>query len=89
MLLVRSIYEFPQPIAHKTHQAGLKMVKDLTVARRFIMQKLTIGILSIVDQLHPNVCDDGSISSSLLILVISNFFIVFFTFDVFDTYRPC
>lgn len=89
MLLVRSIYEFPQPIAYKTHQAGLKMVKDLTVARRFIMQKLTIGVLSIVDQLHPNVCDDGSISSSLLILVISNFFIVFFTFDVFDKYRPC
>ncbi|KAG4380280.1 hypothetical protein GLYMA_16G143100v4 [Glycine max] len=54
MLLVRSIYEFPQPIAYKTHQAGLKMVKDLTVARRFIMQKLTIGVLSIVDQLHPN-----------------------------------
>nr|KYP45514.1 Histone-lysine N-methyltransferase SUVR5 [Cajanus cajan] len=54
MLLVRSIYEFPQPIAYKTHEAGLKMVKDLTVARRFIMQKLAIGVISIVDQLHPN-----------------------------------
>ncbi|RDX66736.1 Histone-lysine N-methyltransferase SUVR5, partial [Mucuna pruriens] len=54
MLLVRSIDEFPQPIVYETHQAGLKTVKDLTVARRFIMQKLAIGVLSIVDQLHPN-----------------------------------
>ncbi|KAL2333658.1 hypothetical protein Fmac_014871 [Flemingia macrophylla] len=54
MLLVRSIYEFPLPIAYKTHEEGLKMVKDLTVARRFIMQKLAIGVLGIVDQLHPN-----------------------------------
>ncbi|XP_015949609.1 histone-lysine N-methyltransferase SUVR5-like [Arachis duranensis] len=53
-LLVQSINEFPQPIAHKTHKAGLKMVKDLTVARRFIMQKLTIDMLNVVDQLHPN-----------------------------------
>ncbi|XP_061338628.1 histone-lysine N-methyltransferase SUVR5-like [Gastrolobium bilobum] len=54
MLLVRSIDEFPQPIAYKTYQAGLKMVKDLTVARRFIMQKLAVGMLNIVDQLHSN-----------------------------------
>ncbi|KAK7359933.1 hypothetical protein VNO77_01902 [Canavalia gladiata] len=54
MLLVRSIDEFPQPIAYKTHQAGLEIVKDLTIARRFIMQKLAIGVLNIVDQLHPN-----------------------------------
>ncbi|KAJ1436574.1 Zinc finger C2H2-type [Sesbania bispinosa] len=54
MLLVRSIDEFPLPIAYKTHQAGLKMVKDLTVARRFIMQKLVLGMLNIVDQLHSN-----------------------------------
>ncbi|TKY55778.1 Histone-lysine N-methyltransferase SUVR5 [Spatholobus suberectus] len=54
MLLVRSTDEFPQPIAYKTHQTGLTMVKDLTVARRFIMQKLAIGVLSIIDQLHPN-----------------------------------
>ena len=57
MLLVRPIDEFPQPIAHKTHQAGLKMVKDLTIAQRFIMQRLTVAMLNIVDQLHPNVCD--------------------------------
>ncbi|XP_054823931.1 LOW QUALITY PROTEIN: histone-lysine N-methyltransferase SUVR5 [Prosopis cineraria] len=52
MMLVRSINEFPQPIAYKTHQAGLKMVKDLSVARRFIMQKLAVGMLNIIDQFH-------------------------------------
>ncbi|PON54097.1 putative retinoblastoma binding protein (RIZ) [Parasponia andersonii] len=52
MLLVRSINEYPQPIAYKTHKIGLKMVKDLTVARRFIMQKLAVGMLNIVDQFH-------------------------------------
>ncbi|KAI4327534.1 hypothetical protein L6164_019983 [Bauhinia variegata] len=55
MLLVRSINEFPQPIAYKTHHVGLKMVKDLTVARRFIMQKLVLGMLNIVDQFHLDV----------------------------------
>lgn len=56
MLLVRSINEYPQPIAYKTHKIGLKMVKDLTVARRFIMQKLAVGMLNIVDQFHTEVC---------------------------------
>ncbi|KAF7828800.1 histone-lysine N-methyltransferase SUVR5 [Senna tora] len=52
MMLVCSISEFPQPIAYKTHQVGLKMVKDLSVARRFIMQKLAVGMLNIIDQFH-------------------------------------
>lgn len=52
MLLVRSIDDFPHPIAYKTHEVGLKMVKDLTVARRFIMQKLAVGMLNIIDQFH-------------------------------------
>ncbi|KAL5752788.1 hypothetical protein ACOSQ2_023295 [Xanthoceras sorbifolium] len=52
MLLVRSINEFPQPIAYKTHKVGLKMVKDLTVARRYIMQKLAVAMLNIIDQFH-------------------------------------
>ena len=65
MLLVRSINEYPHPIAYKTHQVGLKMVKDLTVARRFIMQKLVVGLLNMVDQFHFNVCGD-SISFSPL-----------------------
>lgn len=57
MLLVRSINEYPQPIAYKTHKIGVKMVKDLTVARRFIMQKLAVGMLNIVDQFHTEVFD--------------------------------
>lgn len=52
MLLVRSINELPEPIAYRTHKIGLKMVKDLTVARRYIMQKLAVGMLNIIDQFH-------------------------------------
>lgn len=52
MLLVRSIDEFPQPIAYRTHNVGVEMVKDLTVAQRFIMQKLAVSMLNIIDQLH-------------------------------------
>ncbi|XP_022741759.1 histone-lysine N-methyltransferase SUVR5-like isoform X2 [Durio zibethinus] len=52
MLLVRSINEFPEPIAYRSHTVGLKMVRDLTVARRYIMQKLAVGMLNIVDQFH-------------------------------------
>ncbi|KAL3833410.1 hypothetical protein ACJIZ3_008146 [Penstemon smallii] len=52
VLLVRPINEFPQPIAYKTHKVGAKMVKDLTLARRFIMQKLAVSMLNILDQLH-------------------------------------
>lgn len=61
MMLVCSIHEFPQPIAYKTHQLGLKMVKDLTVARRFIMQKLAVGMLNIVDQIHLDVSHGGAL----------------------------
>ena len=50
-LLVCSIDEFPQPIAHRSHKVGVQLVEDLTVARRFIMKKLVIGMLNIVDQL--------------------------------------
>lgn len=52
MLLVRSIDEYPHPIAYKTHKIGLKMVKDLTVARHFIMQKLAVSMLNVVDQFN-------------------------------------
>jgi len=57
MVLVQSIDEFPEPIAYKTYQEGLKMVQDLGVVRRFIMQKLAVEMLYIVDQLHlKDVC---------------------------------
>ncbi|PIN21514.1 histone H3 (Lys9) methyltransferase SUV39H1/Clr4, required for transcriptional silencing [Handroanthus impetiginosus] len=52
VLLVRPINEFPEPIAYKTHKVGIKMVKDLTLARRFIMQKLAVSMLNILDQLN-------------------------------------
>ncbi|CAI0554022.1 unnamed protein product [Linum tenue] len=52
MVLVRSINENPEPIAYRTHKIGLKLVKDLGIARRFIMQKLAVGMLNIVDQFH-------------------------------------
>ncbi|XP_021718538.1 histone-lysine N-methyltransferase SUVR5-like isoform X1 [Chenopodium quinoa] len=54
-LLVCAIDELPQPIVHRSHKVGVQMVEDLTVARRFIMKKLVIGILSIVDQLPVQV----------------------------------
>ncbi|KAG8384504.1 hypothetical protein BUALT_Bualt04G0124800 [Buddleja alternifolia] len=52
VLLVRPINEFPQPIPYKTHKVGAKMVKDLTLARRFIMQKLAVSMLNVLDQLN-------------------------------------
>ncbi|ESQ46310.1 hypothetical protein EUTSA_v10000012mg [Eutrema salsugineum] len=55
MQLVRSINEFPDPIAYKSHKIGLKMVKDLTVARRNIMRKLTVKMFNIIDQFHSEV----------------------------------
>lgn len=56
MLLVRSISEFPEPLAYKTHSFGLKMVEDLTVAHRFIMRKLALGMLNILEQFNNEVC---------------------------------
>ncbi|CAH8367980.1 unnamed protein product [Eruca vesicaria subsp. sativa] len=55
MQLVKSINELPDPIAYKSHKIGVKMVKDLTVARRNIMRKLTIGMLNIADQFPSEV----------------------------------
>ncbi|KAA8531784.1 hypothetical protein F0562_006499 [Nyssa sinensis] len=52
VLLVRPINEFPEPIAYRTHKVGVKMVKDLTLACRFIMQKLAVSMLNIIEQLH-------------------------------------
>ncbi|KAF9620203.1 hypothetical protein IFM89_010938 [Coptis chinensis] len=52
MLLVRPIHELPEPIAHKTHSQGFEKVKDLTLPRRFIMHRLAVGIVNLIDQLH-------------------------------------
>lgn len=81
MLLVRSIDEYPHPIAYKTHKIGLKMVRDLTVARRFIMQKLAVGMLNVVDQFHSEVCDLMLTSFSASFSVIG--FVVFLCFNCY------
>ncbi|KAL3616441.1 hypothetical protein CASFOL_039831 [Castilleja foliolosa] len=52
VLLVRPINEYPHPIAYKTHDVGVRMVNDLTLARRFIMQKLAVSMINILDQLN-------------------------------------
>ncbi|CAD5319321.1 unnamed protein product [Arabidopsis thaliana] len=58
--LVRSINEFPDPIAYKSHKIGLKLVKDLTAARRYIMRKLTVGMFNIVDQFPSEVVSEAA-----------------------------
>ncbi|KAJ6919486.1 hypothetical protein NC651_013445 [Populus alba x Populus x berolinensis] len=58
MLLVQPINGFPEPIAYKTHKIGLKMVKDMSVARRFIMKKLAVAMVNIVDQFHSEALVD-------------------------------
>ncbi|CAA0370514.1 unnamed protein product [Arabidopsis thaliana] len=60
MQLVRSINEFPDPIAYKSHKIGLKLVKDLTAARRYIMRKLTVGMFNIVDQFPSEVVSEAA-----------------------------
>ncbi|KAJ0981802.1 hypothetical protein J5N97_010057 [Dioscorea zingiberensis] len=52
MLLVRSIDELPEPLVYGTHRRWRKLVKDLTVPRRYIMQKLGVAMLNISDRLH-------------------------------------
>ncbi|KAF0934919.1 hypothetical protein E2562_028912 [Oryza meyeriana var. granulata] len=52
MLLVRPIDEYPLPLVNGTHRKWRKLVKDLSVPRRFIMQKLAISMLNFSDELH-------------------------------------
>lgn len=80
MLLVRSINEYPQPIAYKTHKIGHKMVMDLTVPRRFIMQKLAVGMLNIVDQFHTEVWDFMLNSLSFFLQSFYSFIGLFLSF---------
>jgi hypothetical protein len=55
MLLVLPIEECPLPLVNGTHRKWRKLVKDLTVPRRFIMQKLAISMLNFSDELHIEV----------------------------------
>lgn len=52
VLLLRPINEFPEPIAYRSHNVGVKVVKDLTVARRFIMQKIAVSMINTIEQLN-------------------------------------
>lgn len=53
--LIRPIDESPQPIVHRTHDVGREEVKDVTIPHIFIMQKLAVSMLNIIEQLHPKV----------------------------------
>lgn len=55
MLLVLPIEECPLPLVNGTHRKWRKLVKDLNIPRRFIMQKLAILMLNISDDLHIEV----------------------------------
>ncbi|GJM86594.1 hypothetical protein PR202_ga02465 [Eleusine coracana subsp. coracana] len=52
MLLVLPIEESPLPLVNGTHRKWRKLVKDLSVPRRFIMQKIAISMLNLSDELH-------------------------------------
>nr|XP_043614792.1 histone-lysine N-methyltransferase SUVR5 [Erigeron canadensis]XP_043614793.1 histone-lysine N-methyltransferase SUVR5 [Erigeron canadensis] len=52
VLLLRPINEFPEPIAYRSHKVGVKVVKDLTLARRFVMQKIAVSMINTIEQLN-------------------------------------
>ncbi|KAJ1280652.1 hypothetical protein BS78_04G249300 [Paspalum vaginatum] len=60
MLLVLPIEECPLPLVNGTHRKWRKMVKDLSVPRRFIMQKLAISMLNLSDELHIEAVIDNA-----------------------------
>lgn len=55
MLLVCSIDELPEPLVRGTHRKWRKLVKDLTIQRQHVMQKLAVATLNISDHLHIEV----------------------------------
>ncbi|KAF8729710.1 hypothetical protein HU200_017668 [Digitaria exilis] len=60
MLLVLPIEECPLPLVNGTHRKWRKLVKDLSVPRRFIMQKLAISMLNLSDELHVEALTDNA-----------------------------
>ncbi|KAM3363600.1 histone-lysine N-methyltransferase SUVR5 isoform X2 [Capsicum galapagoense] len=58
VLLVRPISESPRPIPYRTHEAGLKLVKDLTLPHRTVLHRLAISILNIIDQLRAEALEE-------------------------------
>ncbi|CAL5019127.1 unnamed protein product [Urochloa decumbens] len=60
MLLVAPIEECPSPLVNGTHRKWRKLVKDLSIPRRFIIQKLAISMLNLSDELHIEAVIDNA-----------------------------
>ncbi|CAN6280243.1 unnamed protein product [Urochloa humidicola] len=60
MLLVAPIEESPSPLVNGTHRKWRKLVKDLSIPRRFIIQKLAISMLNLSDELHIEAVIDNA-----------------------------
>lgn len=56
MLSVQSIEEFPQPITYETHQDGLEVLQNMTIARRFTIENPVVDMINIVEQIDSHVC---------------------------------
>ncbi|GLJ05151.1 hypothetical protein SUGI_0012200 [Cryptomeria japonica] len=50
--LACTISEKPEPLAFGTHETGQELVKDLSIPRQYMLQKLAIDMLEASDQLH-------------------------------------
>ncbi|KAL8143743.1 hypothetical protein V2J09_016775 [Rumex salicifolius] len=50
--LVRPIDNLPEPIVHESYEAGIQLVKDLSIAQKIQLQNLAFGVLNIFDNLH-------------------------------------
>ncbi|KAL8251134.1 hypothetical protein R6Q59_034827 [Mikania micrantha] len=60
VLLLRPINEHPEPIAYRSHNVAVKVVKDLTVARRYIMQKIAVSLINTIEQLNSEALTDNA-----------------------------
>ncbi|KAJ0754235.1 putative [histone H3]-lysine(4) N-trimethyltransferase transcription factor C2H2 family [Helianthus annuus] len=60
VLLLRPINEYPEPIAYRSHNVAVKVVKDLTVARRYIMQKIAVSLINTIEQLTSEALTDDA-----------------------------
>ncbi|KAI7744879.1 hypothetical protein M8C21_027214 [Ambrosia artemisiifolia] len=60
VLLLRPISEYPEPIAYRSHNVAVKAVKDLTVARRYIVQKIAVGMINTIEQLNSEALNEDA-----------------------------
>ncbi|XP_076921428.1 histone-lysine N-methyltransferase SUVR5-like [Bidens hawaiensis] len=60
VLLLRPINEYPEPIAYRSHNAAVKVVKDLTVARRYIIQKIAVSMINTIEQLNSEALTENA-----------------------------